>query len=158
MEELLLEYKSRGVSFVIFGDIFLEDLRIYRETNLAKVGLKALFPLWKKDTTVLINTFLEKKFRTITCCVNDAFLGKEDVGVEIDQHFISGLPEIVDPCGENGEYHSFCFAGPIFSKPITFKRGEKIYKPLEIKTTDVCDSVSETKGFWFCDLDLSIPE
>lgn len=152
MEKLLLEYKEKGVSKVIFGDIFLEDLRLYRENNLSKVGLKAEFPLWKENTTELINEFLKLNFKTITCCVNDDYLNKDKVGVEIDSEFIKSFPEIVDPCGENGEYHTFCYAGPIFKTPIKFSIGEKIYKPLEIKTVD-CDLGDElAKGFWFCDL------
>lgn len=150
MEEVLLEYKSKGVSKVIFGDIFLEDLRAYRENNLRKVGLEAVFPLWKSDTKELINEFFLQNFRTVTCCVNDAYLKKEQVGVEITPEFINSFPPNVDPCGENGEYHTFCFAGPIFKKEIKFTLGEKIYKPLEIKTTEVQET--KTKGFWFCEL------
>ena len=152
MEALLLQYKSKGVSKVIFGDIFLEDLRNYRQNNLAKVGLTAEFPLWKKDTKELIKEFLSKGFKTITCCVNDAYLGEDRVGEEITEEFIETLPFNVDPCGENGEYHTFCYDGPIFKTPIKFSVGEKIYKPLEIKTTDCGLDISPTKGFWFCEL------
>lgn len=154
MEALLLQYKAQGVTTVIFGDIFLEDLRIYRENNLAKVRLIAEFPLWKKDTKELINEFLELGFKTITCCVNDGYLGENKVGVEITEEFIKDLPHNVDPCGENGEFHTFCYEGPIFNKKINFSVAEKIYKPLEIKTQDdsVCTSNTTTKGFWFCEL------
>ena len=154
METLLLKYKVQGVTKVIFGDIFLEDLREYREKNLAKVGLTAVFPLWKRDTTELINEFFALDFKTITCCVNDAYLNGDKVGAKIDPEFINSLPKNVDPCGENGEYHSFCYAGPIFNKEIKFSLGEKIYKPLEIKKNDddVCGSNTTTRGFWFCDL------
>lgn len=152
MEKLLLEQKAKGVTKVVFGDIFLEDLRLYRENNLAKVGLKAEFPLWKKNTTELINEFLKLNFKTITCCVNDAYLKEDKVGVEIDSEFIKSLPKGVDPCGENGEYHTFCYAGPIFKTPIKFSVGEKIYKPLEIKIIEGELEKSATKGFWFCDL------
>jgi uncharacterized protein (TIGR00290 family) len=152
METLLLQYKAQGVSTVIFGDIFLEDLRTYRENNLAKVGLTAEFPLWKRDTKELIKEFFQLGFKTITCCVNDAYLGEDRVGEEITEEFIKILPANVDPCGENGEYHSFCFAGPILKTPIRFTVGEKVYKPLEIKTTDCGINTIPTKGFWFCDL------
>lgn len=150
MSDLLLKAKREGIEYVIFGDIFLEDLRTYRETNLAKVGMKAEFPLWKTDTSFLIRDFLKQKFKTITCCVNDAYLNEEWVGKEIDQNFADGLPLNVDPCGENGEYHTFCYEGPIFKKKINFAIGEKVYKPLEIKNTDT--PVITTKGFWFADL------
>ncbi len=154
MEDLLLQYKAKGVTIVIFGDIFLEDLRVYRENNLAKVGLKPAFPLWKTDTKELINEFLELGFKTVTCCVNDGYLGEDKVGVEITNEFIKNLPANVDPCGENGEFHTFCYEGPIFKKPIPFKVGEKIYRPLEIRKSDddVCSSNSITRGFWFCEL------
>lgn len=153
MEALLLKAKSEGIEHVIFGDIFLEDLRSYRENNLAKVNMKAVFPLWKIDTSVLIHDFIKQGFKTITCCVNDGYLNQDWVGKEIDVTFVSELPNNVDPCGENGEYHTFCYAGPIFKKKIEFTMGDKIYKPLEIKTTDnVCVSDVTTKGFWFMDL------
>jgi uncharacterized protein (TIGR00290 family) len=151
MEEVLLKHKGEGVTKVIFGDIFLEDLRLYRENNLLKVGLKAEFPLWKKDTAELINEFLDLKFKTITCCVNDAFLNEDKVGADINLEFINNLSKNVDPCGENGEFHSFCYAGPIFENEISFSIGEKVYKSLEIKPGNAANT-SSTKGFWFCDL------
>ena len=154
MEALLLQYKAQGVTKIIFGDIFLEDLRAYRENNLAKVGLTAEFPLWKRDTKELINEFLELGFKTIICCVNDGYLVEDKVGVEITDEFIKNIPSNVDACGENGEFHTFCYEGPIFKKPIPFEVGEKIYRPLEIRTSDddVCIGNSITRGFWFCEL------
>ena len=153
MEETLLKFKKAGIEHVIFGDIFLEDLRKYRENNLAKVGMKGIFPLWKLDTTKLLKDFLFLKFKTIICCTNDAYLGEEWAGRVIDEKFLSELPSNADACGENGEYHTFCFEGPLFKQPIKVKGGEKIYKPLEIKTADDCNMPrSQTKGFWFCEL------
>jgi uncharacterized protein (TIGR00290 family) len=153
MESTLLKAKTEGIEYVIFGDIFLEDLKVYRENNLAKVGMKGIFPLWKINTAFLINDFIKQKFRTVTCCTNDGSFDKEWVGREIDKTFIEQLPINVDPCGENGEFHTFCFAGPIFKKEIQFTIGEKIYRELEIKMDD-CSLPSNvtTKGFWFCDL------
>ena len=147
MERTLLKVKAEGIEHVIFGDIFLQDLRAYRENNLAKVGMQAVFPLWNKDTLALIHEFLDLGFRTITCCTNDQYLGEEWVGKDINKQFVKDLPVIVDPCGENGEFHSFCYAGPIFKEPIEIIKGEKVYRPLEIKTLS-----SATKGFWFCEL------
>lgn len=155
MEKLLLEYKAKGITTVIFGDIFLEDLRAYRENNLSKINLKAEFPLWKQDTNQLINEFFTHGFKTITCCVNDMYLTKEDVGVQIDQDFIDSLPKNVDPCGENGEYHTFCYDGPIFKTKVKFTVGEKIYKPLEIKKSELDTESISTKGFWYAEL---VPE
>jgi uncharacterized protein (TIGR00290 family) len=151
MERTLLQAKAEGIEHVIFGDIFLEDLRTYREQNLAKVGMKGVFPLWKMDTKWLINDFLAKGFKTVTCCINDGQLSKEWVGKEIDQWFIDNLPAMVDPCGENGEFHTFCFEGPIFKNTISFSIGERVYKPLIVTTDSVCSSSTTTKGFWFCD-------
>ena len=152
MEEVLLKFKSEGIEHVIFGDIFLEDLRKYREDNLEKVGMTGVFPLWKQDTRKLLEEFISLKFKTIICCTNDAYLGEEWAGRVIDKDFLSSLPANVDPCGENGEYHTFCFEGTVFKKPIKIKAGEKIYKPLEIKTKDNYHPPSETQGFWYCDL------
>ena len=154
MEAVLLKAKSEGINHVIFGDIFLEDLRVYRENNLAKLKMKAVFPLWKKDTTFLINDFIKQGFKTITCCVNDGYLSEEWVGREIDNSFIKQLPTNVDPCGENGEYHTFCYDGPLFKNKIEFTGGEKVYKALQVKTDDTCATSSPiiTKGFWFYDL------
>jgi uncharacterized protein (TIGR00290 family) len=154
MESMLLKAKAEGIEHVIFGDIFLEDLRVYREDNLAKVGMKAIFPLWKKDTLELIQEFIDLGFKTITCCTNDQYLGEEWVGKEINNQFVKDLPSTVDPCGENGEFHSFCYAGPIFKQEIKIETGEKVYRPLEIKSSNDCSlSVDiKTKGFWFCEL------
>jgi uncharacterized protein (TIGR00290 family) len=148
MEQALLKFKSEGIEHIIFGDIFLEDLRKYRENNLAKVNMTGVFPLWKQNTRKLLNEFLSLKFQTIICCANDAFLGEEFAGKIIDEKFLSSIPFTADACGENGEYHTFCFDGPVFKNPVSITVGEKIYKPLEIKTA----SDSETKGFWYCDL------
>ncbi len=162
MSAALLKYKALGAETVIFGDIFLEDLRKWREDNLAKIGMKAVFPLWKRDTRELIGEFLALGFGSVICCVNDAWLGEAAVGRNISGEFIRTLPPEVDPCGENGEFHSFAFAGPIFKKPLRFEVGEKVYRPLEwispagnVSSSDtVCPPPVQgrTKGFWFCDL------
>jgi len=154
MEMVLLQAKSEGIEQVIFGDIFLEDLRVYRENNLAKIGMKGIFPLWKMNTTMLINEFIHGQFKTVICCTNDGYLGKEWLGREINTSFITELPATVDPCGENGEYHTFCYDGPLFKNKTGFTVGEKIYKPLEIKTNnvDALPAKVTTNGFWFCDL------
>ena len=154
MESMLLKAKSEGIEHVIFGDIFLEDLRVYRENNLAKVGMTGVFPLWKINTKELIADFIARGFKTITCCINDEHLSEKWVGREMDAAFVNELPSAVDACGENGEFHTFCYAGPIFKNEIKFTIGEKVYKPLAVKTEDdVCHvPESKTKGFWFCDL------
>lgn len=157
MEAFLLEHKAKGVEFVIFGDIFLEDLRAYRDNNLAKVGLKGIYPLWKQNTKQLADDFIKLGFKTVLCCTNDAYLGEGDVGQLFTESFVKNLPANVDPCGENGEFHSFCFDGPIYKEKIDIKVKEKIYKPLEIKTTEdhptpLPKDRPKTQGFWFCEL------
>lgn len=155
MQAIYKKLKSEKIYKVVFGDIFLEDLKKYREEQLSKSGMQGIYPLWKKGTKELITEFLALGFKTIVCCVNDAHLKDTDAGQEINTDFINNLPKSVDPCGENGEYHTFCFDGPIFKYPITCKIGEKIHKPLSINFTneDSCLTTEvETKGFWFCDL------
>lgn len=154
MEVFLLGEKAKGIEYVIFGDIFLEDLRAYRDNNLSKVGMKGVYPLWKMDTTQLAKDFINAGFKTIICCTNDAYLGEKEVSALFDLNFLNNLPSHVDPCGENGEFHSFCFDGPIFKKPVKVEVKEKIYRPLEIKTDSnhPFNAESKTQGFWFCEL------
>lgn len=151
MEAVLEEYKAKGITHVIFGDIFLEDLKEYRNKNLAKVGLQGYYPLWKEKTNDLIVEFLALGFKTITCCINDRFLSKNHVGNSITTEWISNLPSQVDPCGENGEFHTFCYDGPIYNKPINIVASEKIYKPLDQKYISK-EQGPQTKGFWFSEL------
>lgn len=159
MSACLLAHKSRGVTACAFGDIFLEDLKRWREDNLAKVGMRGIFPIWKIDSRALIREFIALGFGSVICCVNDAYLGEDAVGRKLDQDFMASLPADVDPCGENGEFHSFAFAGPIFKQPVKFKVGDKVYRPVEVEhpsgadSSCVCPPGSRlTKGFWFCDL------
>ncbi|MEG1229171.1 MAG: ATP-binding protein, partial [Flavobacterium sp.] len=103
MTKTLTELKDNGITHSIFGDIFLEDLRKYREDQLAKIGFQGVFPLWKIPTKDLIQEFISLGFKTIVVCVNERYLDKSFVGRIIDQDFINDLPENVDVCGENGE-------------------------------------------------------
>ena len=160
MCETLLKLKKQGVTHSIFGDIFLEDLRKYREDKLAEIGFEGIFPLWKIPTPELIQEFISLGFKTIVVCVNERFLDKSFVGRVIDPDFINDLPENVDVCGENGEFHTFTFDGPIFSKPIDFEIGEIVYrkyeKPEKENSSDTaCDTSASDAfdfGFWYCDL------
>lgn len=112
MRDVLVKYREAGVSSVVFGDVLLEDVRRYREDNLAKVGMRGIFPLWKRDTTELANTFINLGFKAIITCVDSKVLGKRFVGRVYDKQFLRELPPHVDPCGENGEFHSFVYDGP----------------------------------------------
>ncbi len=109
MRKILTKYAKADVSSVVFGDIFLEDVKQYRENNLGKVGMKGIFPLWKKDTTKLAHTFIDLGFRAIITCVDSNILDKRFTGRIYDKEFLLELPSGVDPCGENGEFHSFVY-------------------------------------------------
>lgn len=159
MRETLAKFKEKGVTHSVFGDIFLEDLRKYREEKLAEMQLEGVFPLWKTDTKELIREFLNLGFKTIVTCVNERNLDKSFAGRIIDEQFLADLPEGVDVCGENGEFHTFTFDGPIFSEPIDFEIGEIVYrkyeKPKQESSNDACDTGSSDAfdyGFWYCDL------
>lgn len=158
MKKTLEDFKNEGVTHSIFGDIFLEDLRKYREDKLRTIGFEGVFPLWKIDTQELIHEFLDLGFKTIVTCVNEKFLDRSFVGRVIDKQFINDLPDNVDVCGENGEFHTFTFDGPIFSKPIEFEIGEIVHRKYEKPKTTVSNSACDTDdtafdyGFWYCDL------
>ena len=158
MEKMLLKVKEENIHHVIFGDIFLEDLRKYREEKMAAINMKCVFPLWKIDTKWLVNDFIHQGFKTVICCVNDAYLDQSWCDRIIDKKFLEDLPNTVDPCGENGEFHSFCFSAPIFKQAIAFLPNEKVYKPLKIKKEDITcpipNTETPTKGFWYSDLIL----
>lgn len=124
----LHEYKEQDVRSVCFGDIFLEDLRAYRERNLSKLGMRGLFPLWKKDTTGLLEDFIRRGFKAVVTCVDTQVLDASFAGAEIDRDFRRKLPPHVDPCGENGEFHSFVYDGPCYNAPVHFKRGESVLR------------------------------
>jgi len=109
---------------VAFGDIFLEDLRKYREDKLKILGLGAIFPLWKKDTRLLSKEFISSHFKAIVTCVDSKVLDKSFAGREFDEQFLKDLPKGIDPCGENGEFHSFVYDGPVFRSKIDFQKGE----------------------------------
>lgn len=128
MEAVLTRYQKLGVTQVAFGDIFLADVRAYREKNLEKVGLEAIFPLWGREPRALANTFIDLGFQSIVTCVDTHSLDGKFAGRLFDRQFLADLPQITDPCGENGEFHTFTFDGPIFSKRIAFATGEKVLR------------------------------
>ena len=152
MYEALTEAKAAGINTVIFGDIFLEDLRKYREEKLAVAGMNAVFPLWKEDTAKLVQEFIGKGFQSVICCVNDAYLDEEAAGKLLNDDFVAQLPADVDPCGENGEYHSYCFAGPVFDAPVRVRVAGKVYQPLDAALQQPDRLGKITKGFWFADV------
>lgn len=128
MRALLEEGLSEGIDTVAFGDIFLEDLKLYREKNLAQLGMTGLFPIWKRDSTELANTFIDLGFKAVLVCVDTAILDASFAGRPYDRELLRDLPPNVDPCGENGEFHSFAFDGPIFTHAILHTRGESVQR------------------------------
>lgn len=144
---------AEGFTHAVFGDIFLDDLKAYREERLFEDGLECLFPLWKQDTKALMKRFAANDFKAVVVCVNSAALDKSFCGRLLDETFVNDLPANIDPCGENGEYHSFVFAGPVFSRPIAFKKGEVVFKEYAAPTANDCFTAPRPKaGFWFQDL------
>ena len=121
---------------VAFGDLFLEDVRAYREERLEAGGKRGLFPLWGRNTAELAREFLDAGFQATLVCVDPQALDGSFAGRPYDERLLAELPEGVDPCGENGEFHTFVHAGPIFGEPIAHAQ----------------DDVVERDGFVFCDL------
>lgn len=157
MKTALDELKAEDITYSIFGDIFLEDLKNYREERLAEAGLQGVFPLWKKDTTQLINDFIDLGFKTITSTVNSKLLDESFAGRVIDKNFLEELPSNVDPCGENGEFHTFVYEGPIFSSPIEIETGEKVFRTYSKVDCDTSNNKEDKKenwdtGFYYCDI------
>ena len=156
MEKEMEKLKQEGFTHSIFGDIFLEDLRTYREQQLQKMDLEAVFPLWEKDTKVLMQDFLKAGFKAITVSVNAAVLDSSFCGRVIDEAFLEDLPASVDPCGENGEFHTFVFDGPIFKAPVNFQKGQIVAQTYELseEKEDNCFSNDQSwdNKFWYCDL------
>ncbi|MFD2541790.1 diphthine--ammonia ligase [Lacinutrix gracilariae] len=147
MYNALQTLKADHFTHSAFGDIFLEDLKKYREDNLGKLGISAVFPLWKKNTKALITEFLDLGFKAVIVCASAKYFCEDFVGKTITQELIENLPKEVDPCGENGEFHTFCYDGPIFKSPIPFTLGDKVYREYNTPNTK-----NEKSGFWFCDL------
>ncbi len=137
MKETLTRYRRMGVSSVAFGDIFLDDVRKYRERNLAKIGMNGLFPLWRKGSKRLANRFIDLGFKAMITCVDSNVLDGSFAGRVFDRQFLADLPSSVDPSGENGEFHSFTYDGPIFRRKIRCEKGEVVLRD---------------KRFYYCDL------
>jgi uncharacterized protein (TIGR00290 family) len=136
MGEAFAAYRAQGIVSIAFGDLFLEDIRAYRQRLLAKHDMAGLYPIWGRNTSQLMREFLDLGFKTAVVCVDPAQLDPSFVGRVIDGEFLAQLPAHVDPCGENGEFHTFVFDGPIFKDPVRFSFGERVCRD----------------SFWFCDL------
>lgn len=148
----LKELKSHGIFHLGYGDIFLEDLREYREAKLAKEGFQAIFPLWKRPTSQLAEEFIDSGFKTLICAANADLIPKIWVGKVFDKEFLKNIEAYSDPCGENGEFHTFCFEGPIFKKHLPIKVEEVVSQEYSIplENGEVLKEV-----FWFAEIGLS---
>jgi len=136
MSDACEKIMEEGITAIAFGDIFLEDLKLYREKNLVRGGMHGIFPLWKIPTKDLVNEFLLNNFQSVTVTCDPRKLSEQYVGRVMNKEFFDSLPVEVDPCGENGEYHSFVYNSPNFASKISITIGEKVFRD----------------GFWFCDI------
>lgn len=161
LRALLAHERAAGAEAVVFGDIFLQDLRAWRERLLTEAGLAGIFPLWGEDTQALAKTFVRRGFKAIVCCAEDPALPAAALGRELDAAFFRDLPGAADPCGENGEYHSFVYDGPGFRHPVAFERGQAVYRALGGAAEQAGEpefalpsapAGTRTRGFWFQDL------
>ncbi len=134
--EAVSTYRDRGIDSIVFGDLFLEDIKTYRDQFLARHDLRGIYPVWMRDTTEFIREFIELGFKAVLTCVDAKALDQSFAGRMIDHDFLAALPVNVDPCGENGEFHTFVYDGPNFAQPVEFSVGETVSRD----------------GFWFCDL------
>lgn len=133
MQQALEKQKRAGIQVCMFGDILLEDLKAYREQQLQKIEMEAEFPLWQQSTEQLARQFIEVGFKAVVVSVNGNKLGESFVGRQYDASFLTDLPEEVDPCGENGEFHTFVYDGPIFDEPVLFEKGTIVVKTYELQ-------------------------
>ena len=131
------KYKESGVTSVVFGDIFREDLRKYRQLNLARLGMKAIFPLWKRDNFQIMESFITLGFKAVMSSINTNVLDLQFVGRVIDWEFLFDFPKTADVCGEHGEYHTFVYDGPIFNQAISYKVGETFLRENHFKYCDL---------------------
>ena len=149
MEAVTKEFKVQGVTHFIFGDIFLHDIRSYREQQLAPLGMEVVEPLWGKSSMEVMDEFLETGLKTMVVTTMADGLGETAIGRLIDRAFIDSLPAEYDPNGENGEYHTFCFDGPIYSSPVPYRIGQLFSKSFDIGLDD-----GTKKTFTYCFIDL----
>ena len=128
MEETFARYGREGVATIAFGDLFLADIRRYREQWLARAGIRPVFPLWMRDTRDLARRFVDEGFEAVVTCVDTRVLDRGFAGRRFDHALLADLPETVDPCGENGEFHTFVYGGPIFRQPLRIAGGEVVQR------------------------------
>ncbi len=136
MSQAVAHFKARGVTHFIFGDIFLHDVRKYREQQLAPHGIEVVEPLWGRSSETVMHDFLASGLQTVVVTTMADGLGAAAIGRTIDSDFIASLPAGTDPNGENGEYHTFCYDGPIFRTPVRFRLGSPFSRSYDIRLDD----------------------
>ncbi len=149
MRRELSSLVDQGYTHSVFGDIALEDLKEYREQTLGEIGLQGVFPLWNRNTQVQAEAFIDAGFRSVVVSVNGNLMDSNFVGREFDKSFLRDLPDGVDPCGENGEFHSFVYDGPIFSHPLHYQLGDVIERAYPATSKSPNGSI-----FYFRDIQL----
>lgn len=153
IKNFCMTQKEEGINHIMYGDIFLEDLKAYRDKQLSSAGMKGVYPIWKEDTQQLVEEFVADGFSTVVCAANAAMFDKEQVGKTIDPEWLNRLANGVDPCGENGEFHTFVYAGPIFQKQVDFRLGDVVEKSYEYNKKEDDGSLTPMKSsFWFQEL------
>jgi uncharacterized protein (TIGR00290 family) len=128
MEATFEQFRLDGVTAIAFGDLFLADIRRYREQWLARLGMTPVFPIWHRDTRELAHRFIDRGFSAIITCVDTRVLDRSFAGRAFDRGFLADLPPAIDPCGEHGEFHTFVSGGPIFRRSIPVTRGEAVQR------------------------------
>ena len=152
MQQALEKYRQVGVTHTIFGDLFLAEVRAYREERLSRIGMHGIFPLWGSNTSDLARQFIQLGFRAVVVCVDATVLGGTFVGREYDEKFLGDLPDEVDPCGENGEFHTFVHAGPIFRHSIPIEHGEQVLREERFYDCDLISTIETCASFSSPDL------
>lgn len=137
LADALAAARGRGVMRVAFGDLFLADVRAYREAQLARAGMQALFPVWGRDTAAFAREVVDLGLRAVVVCVDTQQLDPAFCGRELDERFLADLPGSVDPCGENGEFHTFVYDGPGFSTAVGFRRGRQVTRDGRFRFQDL---------------------
>ena len=145
MSSVMERARAEGVFHIVFGDLFLEDIRAYREKHLAACGMKAVFPLWRKDTRLLAKEMLERGLSAYITCVDPTKLNRAFAGRRFDAELLGELPREVDPCGENGEFHTFACAGPMFRRSLPIDVGEIVERDGFV-FTDLLPAAEATAG------------
>lgn len=149
MRKAVEHFQSKGVSHFIFGDIFLHDVRAYRESQLAPYGITVVEPLWNKTSDEMMEEFLSSGIQTVIVTTTVGMLGSEYIGRSIDRALVDSFPDGIDVCGENGEYHTFCYDGPLFTKPVPYELGEPFMQHFPIRLED---GTEQTYSYWFANL------